>query len=128
MAVRVYRARRVVTMDPALPEATHVAVRDGRILGAGGEELLGFYPGAAEDGSFAGKVIVPGFVEGHCHAVEGMVWRLPYLGYFDRAMPDGGTAPGARTLADALARLRSLEAALAPDQPLLVWGFDPIYH
>ena len=127
-AVRVFKARRVVTMDPALPEATHVAVREGRILGAGGAELLGFYPGAAEDGRFADRVIVPGFVEGHCHAVEGMVWRLPYLGYFDRAMPAGGTAPGARTLAEALARLRSLEAALAPDQPLLVWGFDPIYY
>jgi predicted amidohydrolase YtcJ len=127
-AIRVYEARRVVTMDPTQPEATHVAVRDGRILGAGGAELLGFYPGAEADARFAAKVIVPGFVEGHSHAAEGMVWRLPYLGYFDRTMPDGGTAPGVRTLADALARLRALEAALKPGEPLMVWGFDPIYY
>ena len=29
----VYRARRILTMNPSRPEATHVAVRDGRILG-----------------------------------------------------------------------------------------------
>jgi predicted amidohydrolase YtcJ len=127
-AIRVYAARRVVTMDPTTPEATHVAVRDGRILGAGGPELLDFYPGAEADARFAAKVIVPGFVEGHSHAAEGMVWRLPYLGYFDRPMPDGGTAPGVRTLEEALSRLRALEAGLKPGEPLMVWGFDPIYY
>ena len=127
MAVRVYRARRVVTMDATAPTATHVAVREGRILGAGGAELLGFYPGAVEDARFAGQVIVPGFVEGHAHASEGMVWRRPYLGFFDRTMPDGTTAPGVRTRAEALQRLRALEAELPPGEPLLVWGFDPIY-
>lgn len=127
-ATRVYRARRVVTMDATQPEATHVAVRDGRILGAGGPELLGFYHGAVEDGRFADKVMLPGFVEGHSHAAEGMVWHHPYLGYFDRMAPDGGIAPGVTTLADALARLRALEAELPEGEPLLVWGFDPIYH
>ena len=39
----VYRARRILTMNPARPFATHVAVRDGRILGAGSlEELAGW--------------------------------------------------------------------------------------
>ena len=33
----VFRARRILTMDPACPEATHVAVRDGRVLAVGGE-------------------------------------------------------------------------------------------
>lgn len=125
---RVYVARRVVTMDPTQPEATHVAVREGRILGAGGPELLGFYPGAQEDRRFAERVLVPGFVEGHSHAAEGMVWRKPYLGFFDRTMPDGGTAPGVRTLPEALDRLRALEATLPPGEALHVWGFDPIYH
>ncbi len=124
----VYRARRVLTMDATLPEATHIAVRDGRILGAGGPELLGMYADAVEDGRFADKVMLPGFVEGHSHAAEGMVWRRPYLGYFDRAAPDGGITPGVTTLAEALARLQALEAALPEDEPLLVWGFDPIYY
>ena len=33
---RVFVARRIVTMNISLPIATHVAVRDGRILGLGG--------------------------------------------------------------------------------------------
>jgi predicted amidohydrolase YtcJ len=35
MPTVVYSARRILTMNPNRPFATHVAVRDGRILGAG---------------------------------------------------------------------------------------------
>ena len=31
----IYPARKIVTMNPARPHASHVAVRDGRIIGAG---------------------------------------------------------------------------------------------
>ena len=31
----IYQAKKIITMNPARPHATHVAVRDGRILGAG---------------------------------------------------------------------------------------------
>ena len=31
----VYAARKIITMDPTRPEATHVAVRDGRVLAVG---------------------------------------------------------------------------------------------
>ena len=31
----IYQARKIVTMNPSRPVATHVAVRDGQILGAG---------------------------------------------------------------------------------------------
>ena len=34
----VFQARQILTMNPARPRATHVAVRDGRILGAGSIE------------------------------------------------------------------------------------------
>jgi predicted amidohydrolase YtcJ len=38
----IFSARRILTMNPGRPEATHVAVRDGRILGAGSlDELTG---------------------------------------------------------------------------------------
>jgi hypothetical protein len=40
MSTIVYAARRIVTMNPGQPFATHVAVRDGRILGAGSLESL----------------------------------------------------------------------------------------
>jgi predicted amidohydrolase YtcJ len=34
--ITVFQARKIITMDPNCPEATHVAVRDGRILAVGG--------------------------------------------------------------------------------------------
>jgi predicted amidohydrolase YtcJ len=85
----VYSARRILTMNPNRPFATHVAVRDGRILGAGTlDELKGW--GKLElDERFADKMILPGFVEGHSHAFEGGVWKFPYVGYFDRISPEG---------------------------------------
>jgi len=98
MTTIAYAARRIITMNPNRPFATHVAVRDGRILGAGSlEELKGW--GKLElDERFANKVILPGFVEGHCHAFEGGVWKFPYVGYFDRISPDGTRCKGLKSI------------------------------
>ena len=66
----IFRAKKIVTMNPSNPEATHVAVRDGRILGAGSlEELTGWGEYDLDD-SFQDKVLVPGFVEAHAHVLE----------------------------------------------------------
>ena len=116
--ITIFRARRILTMNPARPEATHVAVRDGRILGAGPlEELRGW--GAYDlDDSFADKVLMPGFVEGHSHAAEGTFWRYTYLGRFDRMDPDGKVWPGAASIDEVVARLREEERKLASaDEP-----------
>jgi hypothetical protein len=115
-------------MNASQPRATHVAVRDGRILAVGGAELPDSLGPATVDDRFADQVIVPGFVEGHGHAADGMMWRQPYVGYFARTAPDGSRHPGLRSIAEVVARLRQIEAALTdPDQPLIAWGFDPIY-
>lgn len=125
----IYRARRILTMNPARPEATHVAVRDGRILGAGSlEELNGWGPHRLDE-RFADKTLMPGFVEGHSHAFEGSLWRYVYVGYHDRMDPDGRIWPGARSIADVIERLRAAEANLPTSAPSLIgWGLDPIYY
>ncbi len=41
MTITVYSAKKIITMDRNLPEATHVAVKDGRILAVGDAELAG---------------------------------------------------------------------------------------
>jgi predicted amidohydrolase YtcJ len=128
MTTTVYRARRIVTMNPSQPFATHVAVRDGRILGAGTlEELKGW--GKFElDERFAEKVILPGFVEGHSHAFEGGVWKFPYVGYFDRTSPEGARSPGLKSIEEVVAALSAFEKTMPKDgSTLLAWGFDPIY-
>ena len=124
----IYRARRILTINPARPFATHVAVREGRILGAGTLEELAGWGDYQLDDRFADKFLLPGFVEGHSHLMEGALWRFVYVGYHDRMDPDGRTWAGAKTIDAVVARLAEQGAGLTdPGQPLVGWGFDPIY-
>ncbi len=120
-----YAARSIITMNPACPRASHVAVCDGRILGVGSlAELAGW--GAHElCERFKDKVLMPGLVEGHSHLMAGTLWRYTYCGYFDLADPDGRTWPGAKSLGAVVAALS--QAATQGAGPVTGWGFDPIY-
>lgn len=124
----IYQARDILTMNPSNPRATHVAVRDGRILGVGSLDDLTGWGAHTLDTTFADHILIPGFIEAHGHVQDGAAWAMPYLGYYDRADPDGTIHPGSRSAAAAIARLEDLAAAIPdPAQPLVVWGYDPIY-
>ncbi|MBL8442660.1 MAG: amidohydrolase [Zoogloeaceae bacterium] len=127
MNITIFSARRIVTMDPSLPEATHVAVADGRVLGVGPIEALSDLGPFELDERFADKVILPGFVEGHSHALEGAIWKYLYLGYFPRTDPAGRAWEGVTSLAQMQRRLREQAERLPAGEPLVAWGFDPVY-
>lgn len=122
----IYRARRILTMNPSRPEATHVAVKDDRILGAGSlEELVGWGEHALDE-RFSDKVLTPGFVEGHSHLLEGTFWRYVYCGYFDRTDPSGKTWAGVTSIEALVERLCAADVALGPSkQPIAGWALDP---
>ena len=127
MTTTLYPARRIVTMNPNRPEAACVAVREGRILGVGTREELAQWGEYQVDERFADKVLLPGFVEGHCHLMQGTMWRFVYVGCHDRMDPEGRVWPGARTMQAIIERLKSAEASLGdPAAPLVGWGFDPV--
>lgn len=125
----VFSARKIVTMNPSRPFATHVAVREGRIVAVGSEaELAGLAKGGRLDDRFRDKVLLPGFVEGHSHIMEGKMWSLPYVGAGDRRSPEGRRVEGVRDVESIVARLKQAEAKLAdPTAPLFAWGFDPLH-
>ena len=124
----VFSARKIVTMNPSRPSATHVAVRDGRIVAVGSfDEIVGT-SGAKVDDRFKDKVLLPGFVEGHSHIMEGMMWSLPYVGAFDRRSPEGKLVQGLPDIDAIVARLQEAEAAMTDaEAPLFAWGFDPLH-
>lgn len=126
--IRVYVAREIVTMNPSNPTGTHVAVANGRILGVGSLAEVAVWGDYQLDETFADKVIVPGFVEAHSHLLEGSIWVFGYVGRFDRLGPDGVRRPGSASVDSVLERIGELERALAPGEPLICWGFDPIYY
>ena len=57
-------------MDPSLPTATAVAVRDDRIVAVGTMETLQPWLDAFDyeiDETFRDKVLLPGFIDPHLH-------------------------------------------------------------
>ncbi|MFK7753402.1 MAG: amidohydrolase [Sedimentitalea sp.] len=125
--ITVYNARTILTMDPSRPTATHVAVLDGHILAVGDAGCADEWGPVTYDTSLADTVLMPGFVEGHAHMLAGAMWRFAYAGYHDRIDPDGNLHKGMTDIDEVVGRLRSVEADLPEDQPLIGWGFDPIF-
>ncbi|GJH29597.1 amidohydrolase [Caballeronia novacaledonica] len=127
-AVKVLVARKILTMNPRQPVATHVAIRDGKILSVGTRDDMRQWTDAEPDTSFSDKVLMPGLVEGHSHLMEGAMWSAVYVGYYERRGPDGTRWPGLQSLDAVIARLQEAERQLDDaDAPLLAWGFDPIF-
>jgi predicted amidohydrolase YtcJ len=127
--VTVFVAKKFVTMDPGWPEATAVAVQNGRILSVGSlddlKPWLDKFPHDI-DQRFADKVIYPGFIEPHGHPLIGAISlsRLP-LTYFPLANPYGPPFPGVKTKEEAMAKLKDyVAAAKSPDDAVIAWGYD----
>lgn len=118
-----FRARKIITMDADRPEATHVAIDDGRVLAVGDAAEAESW-GYRTDDRYAGHVILPGFVEAHGHLVTGGIWDFIYTGAQERRHPDGHAVPGIRENGAIVARL----CDEAPAQGAVIgWGLDPIF-
>ena len=130
--LRVYTARKIITMEPALPEATAVAVADGRIVAVG--TLPSLQPWLAGnqvsvDRSLEDKVLLPGFIDPHVHpSLPAVLTQFPFLAPDDWVLPTG-TFPGATTPQAYQDRLRELVAAHDdPTVPFIAWGYHPLWH
>lgn len=123
----VYSARKIITMDPNRPTATAVAVRDGQILAVGGPDCADQWGAVTHDNSLSDAVLMPGFVEGHAHMMAGAMWQYAYAGYHDRIDPQGALHKGMTDIDAVIARLQARAAELPAGEPLIGWGFDPIF-
>ncbi len=59
--------------------------------------------------------------------MAGSIWNYAYAGYHDRIDPDGRLWRGMTDIEAVIAGLRTYQAALTPSEPLVGWGFDPIF-
>lgn len=115
-------------MNPRRPVSTHVAIRDGMILGSGTLQELQGWGDYDLDERFANKVLLPGFVEGHSHSWEGSAWSDTYVGFFDRTAPDLVVHNGLKSIEQVVNRLRNIASTMSdPDETLFAWGMDPIF-
>ena len=130
--VVIYPAREIVTMDPAHPTASAVAVRGERIVGTGSIEALEAAAGSGKyrvDRAFADQVVVPGLIAQHDHPLlAALTMTVPIIAIEDWVLPQG-TAKAATTHAEYLQRLRELEASREdPNQVLVTWGYHQYFH
>lgn len=126
--VKVFVAKKIITMNPGQPTATHVAVMDGKVLSVGSGDDVKQWGEVEIINTFKDKILMPGLVEGHCHLMEGAMWEAVYVGYYDRRGPDGKLWAGLKTLDQVIERLAGAENSLTdPTAALLGWGFDPIF-
>ena len=128
----IYQAKSIRTMNPHKPQATHIAVRDGHILAVGTKDDIDIWQSAWGEmqlnTDFAERTLLPGFVEGHSHMMEGLFWNYHYVGYYDREGPDGTIWPGLKSIDAVIARLKEIEAARSDkSENIIAWGFDPIF-
>ncbi|MFT4518096.1 MAG: putative amidohydrolase YtcJ [Halioglobus sp.] len=128
----VYTARKIITMEPALPEATAVAVADGRIVSVGTLESLQPWikqRGARIDNSLKDKVLMPGFIDPHVHpSLPAVLTQFPFLAPDDWSLPTG-EFPGAKTPEAYISRLKELVAQHDdPIVPFITWGYHQLWH
>lgn len=125
--ITVFAAQKIITMDPNMPEATHVAVRDGRVLAMGDAHCADAWGAVQHDDRLKGTTVMPGLIEGHAHMMAGAIWRYAYVGYHDRIDPEGKLWPGLPDADAVVAGLKDYADGLEPDAPIVGWGFDPIF-
>ena len=123
----VFAARRVITMDPDLPEATAVAVSGGRITGVG---TLGDLQEIGEvDDTFATAVLCPGLIDQHVHPVLGASTLMTAVIAVEDWVLPSKTFPAARSPEQYRQRLAEAERALSdPDEWLFSWGYHKLWH
>lgn len=129
--ITVFTARLIRTMDPTVPEATAVAVRDGVILGVGSLESLHPWLNTDEhvvDDRHAEHVLVPGLIDPHLHPMlPALLTQMPFIAPDDWDLPTGHF-PGALTPEAYWAALTSAFARHVGDDPFFTWGYQPMFH
>ncbi|MCE8005640.1 amidohydrolase [Aestuariivita sp.] len=123
--ITVFSAAKIITMDPNRPEATHVAVRDGRVLAVGDADCAQGWGTATLDDRFSGNVILPGLIEAHAHVMAGGIWEFTYCGHYARTDPQGHVWDGVKDYDAVIARLRAVAEDTPKGQPVIGWGLDP---
>jgi len=128
----VFTAKLIRTMEPALPEATAVAVEDGKILAVGSLENLSpliATRGARIDRQFEDSVITPGFIDPHVHpTLPAVLTQFPFLAPDDWYLPTGDF-PGATTPEGYRSALQNLvDKHDDASVPFVAFGYHPLWH
>lgn len=131
--ITLFKARRIYTMEPSLPQAEAVAVADGRILAVGSMDSMAPWcegRNVTVDDSFQNHVLLPGLIDNHIHPFLGaMLMPTEHIAPEPWRQADGSIRPAART-PEEYRRLLLQSAAAQPDpsQWFVSFGYQPKLH
>jgi len=77
-ADQIIKNARIFTSEKDNPQATALAVKDGKFVYVGDEAGLAAYDGDATD--LGGKFIIPGIIDSHVHITTGVGFEYTDLG------------------------------------------------
>lgn len=127
----VFTARRIITMDASLPEATALAVRGERVVEVGTIDSLQPWLRHHEhtiDDRFADDVMIAGLIDPHIHpSLMAILLNCEWIPPEPWDLP-GGRVEAAEGADDFLARVAALHAARPADEPLVIFGYHAQYH
>jgi predicted amidohydrolase YtcJ len=129
----IFTARKIHTMDESMPEATAVAVADGRIIAVGDLESIAPWREGRQvtvDERFADKVLLPGLIDNHIHPFLGAIlMATEHIAPEPWRQADGSIKPAARTPEDYRRLLLQAVAAKTDRNELFVtFGYQASLH
>jgi predicted amidohydrolase YtcJ len=128
----VFVAKKVITMERDLPEATAVAVMDGRIAGVGTiadlAPWMDRYPHTV-DRTFADKILMPGFVDPHLHPIlPAVLTQMPFIAPDAWHLPTGDF-PAVASHDAYVQKLRQYFGEHDDStRPFFTWGYHEMFH
>ena len=135
--VTIFIAKKIITMETSLPEASAVAVSDGKIVAVGSVEMLTELMKGREvaiDETFKDKIMMPGFIDPHVHpSLPAVLTQFPFLAPEDWDLPTG-FFPAALTKAEYMESLKKLvtkhykSPSVNKKQPFITWGYHQLWH
>lgn len=138
-SITVYRAKKIITMDPGWPEGTAVAVLGGKIISVGRtmDDLAPWLNAKSANGNktphvvddtFRDQILVPGLIEAHGHPLMGgMLYRMPLLAYLPTANPYGAEIPGITSLEAVNQAIKTHLATVTDTSRVIIfWGYDVV--
>ena len=129
--ITVFTARRIITMDESLPDATAIAVRGDRIVEVGTLESLQPWLRHHEhvvDDRFADQVMIAGLIDPHIHpSLMAILLNCDWLPPEPWDLPSGRVdAPEGKD--EFLARVGDLHTSKPANEPLVIFGYHAQYH
>lgn len=130
--ITVYTAKKVITMEENIQDATAIAVRGKSILAVGTpaqvKAVLGDQPFTMDE-TLASKVILPGFIDQHLHPILGALTLSTEVIAPEDWILHNKSFKAASTPEEYIKRLKSAEATIKDKKEwLFTWGYHKLWH